>query len=69
MFAFIRKLQGESEGARRRYALGGALVVTAIIFIVWLSTFSFKTSTDEEIGRPDIGPLDSLIRGFGQLFD
>lgn len=69
MFSLIANLQKKNPRQKQRIALITALVITAIIAMVWASTLSFQASQDESIGRPDIGPLDSFKRGFDELFN
>ena len=69
MFRLIARLQQKSDSQKRRFALIWSLILTGIIVGVWATTFSFRTNPDPEIGHPEVGPLDSIMRGFEELFN
>lgn len=63
MLNTIHKLHQKPEHVRRRYALGVSFGVTALIALVWVSSFGSRLSQGtlvEEGGRESVTPLAAV---------
>lgn len=69
MFRLIKKLQQKSESVRRRIAWGTTLVVIALVLVVWVSTFSSRSTPREEREVQTVTPFQSFGDSFSHLFE
>lgn len=79
MFNLLEKLRKKSEGAKKRVAFIGALTLSGLVFVVWLSViypdFRRSQSKEAEVAKLQPGPLSSFtdtfssgIRSIGDKF-
>ncbi|MDH5442194.1 MAG: hypothetical protein OEX08_01140 [Candidatus Nomurabacteria bacterium] len=61
--SLISKIRSKPEKIRKRYAFGGAVIVTAIVVGVWGMSLSFKTTKSE----PET-PVEKTEKPFKQIF-
>jgi len=66
MLGYIQKLQQESESKKRRAAFVISAVVTGIILVIWLSTFSIRFTNFG--GAKNTAQVKSPIDSLGQNF-
>lgn len=69
MTDFLDKLQKKSEREKRRITIGLSLLITAIIFALWLLSFSgsisIESSSDNTVSTEGgEGPIESFIDDF-----
>lgn len=70
MFDFIDLLRKKPEHVKTQFAFVTALIVTSIIFVIWLITFTY--SGDKEISNKntsDNGPIKDLRTTFSHFLD
>ena len=67
VFDLVRKLQEKSRAARRRVGVAVAALVTIVIFLVWLSTFTTARAPAEqrEESVRVATPLETIRDSFG----
>lgn len=75
MFDFLERVYKKPERKRRMYAVSFSLGITAVIFVVWLSTI-LPTSISSEAANGDgswkkqiVSPLGAVKRNTAQAFD
>lgn len=66
--SFLKKLQNEPEGKRRRFALIWASILTLVIFVVWFSVFqiSFGVGKKKKVDNSPLQSLNSVFGSFGE---
>ena len=72
MFELIKKLQKESESKRRGIALAGSLLITLLIFTIWISTLGTRISNQRVDGEsqsasPVRAVFDIISGGFKHI--
>lgn len=74
MFEYIKQLQKKPEHVRHRVAIATATILSAFIFLIWLSTFTLDLSKSSDSGAlsgVDVSPLaniESALRDIGGIF-
>lgn len=71
MLYFISKLQRKPERVRRKIALVTSVIVTGVIVVIWLTSFSVstpETSSKTALSRDDVGPLETLNENLSAFF-
>lgn len=70
--SFIDKLSQKPEHIRKRYSFFISFCITGIIFMFWISSFSFPNSSKDQALASVIEKVDtpgqSLIASVGSLF-
>jgi hypothetical protein len=83
MFPFIENLRNKSDKEKKTIVLGASTLITAFIFLVWLSVMIPKSSTEvvavakePEQTQADVtentekqGPIETFKRGVAQVFE
>lgn len=70
--SFIENISQKPEHIRKRYSFFISFGITAIIFVFWISSFSFPNSYDDQVLTDVIDRVDtpgqSLVASVGSLF-
>ena len=70
MFSFLDKIRSLPEGRRRQFVWIGALVITGMIFLLWLGTFrlQFVERASKQIAATS-SPFQVIQNSFSQIID
>ena len=71
MLTFISKLQRKPEHVRRKIAFVTSAIVTFVIVIIWLTSFSVSTpeTSSRTVGSgDDVGPFQTLTENLSVFF-
>jgi len=71
MFDFLEQLRRKPLAYRKRLAVFGATALTAVIVIVWLSTWSLDTgmAIDSKVASEQLKPLEEIKNSIGDFYD
>ena len=70
MFDFIDSLRAKPEHIRARFALVFAIVVTGLIFVIWLITFTYSGESKKDTpSKEERGPFKDLQTTFSHFLD
>ena len=70
-FNYIKRLQERSVPERDKYALAGAIVITIIIFLIWLSTYGLldrKNNLPNNSPEVDLSPIKNMKSALGDIW-
>jgi len=67
MFKLIEKIRKEPEHIKQKIAGVSALLITSVIFLVWLSTLDLRFS-EEKTAYKEIAPISSLKASLGDVY-
>lgn len=65
----IEKLRQKEQHQKERIALGGAFIITAFIFFIWLLGFTTIDSTKETQVANTLTPWQSIQKEFSKIFN
>ena len=70
MFDFLEQLRRKPLAYRKRLAVFGATALTAVIVIVWLSTWSLDTgmAIDSKVASEQLKPLEEIKNSIGDFY-
>jgi amino acid transporter len=68
-FEILEKLRNKPEEFRKKVAFLAALILTAVIFFVWLGvTYFMPHSPDSKVAESSPGPFDVLKQTFKDIY-
>jgi hypothetical protein len=62
----LERLRNKTDGEKQKLALGISVIVTSLIFLVWISTFSLRLG-EKKVGNYTVSPFAQVKEGFSDL--
>jgi|ETNmetMinimDraft_26_1059896.scaffolds.fasta_scaffold192095_1 predicted PurR-regulated permease PerM len=73
MADFLERIQSKPEGTRRRILMISTTLITFVIFLVWLGTFSVPSSVEENETNSETEKnytfISDITKGFNEITD